>query len=136
VSGAVAYLNDYVAYRPIACWRRDRHTDYYPHEKVRPIPLYLQGAGVTPSKYADLVRPLWNCSPNRTRAAREACFDPQKLDELSLTRAPRPLPPMNQGPNVLFGEWTADDRQRGYLRRFVLRQMTLDTLLTWVTRTP
>jgi hypothetical protein len=40
---------------------------------------------------------------------------------------------VNKRPNVLFGEWdphTIDNG--GNFRRFVLRQMTLDTLLTWV----
>ena len=56
------------------------------------------------------------------------------LDELSFDpRAHDHFHPVNKRPNVLFGEWdphTIDGR--GFYRRFVLRQMTLDTLLTWV----
>jgi hypothetical protein len=48
VAGAIGQLNDYVGYRPIALLETRPNTEYYPHEKVRPIPLYLAGAGVSP----------------------------------------------------------------------------------------
>jgi hypothetical protein len=135
VAGAVAALNDYVGYRPIAVLETRPNTDYYPHEKVRPVPLYIQGAGVTPSKYADLVRPALDLlAKTEPVLLEEASFDPEKLDELAFDpRAHDHFHPVNKRPNVLFGEWdphTIDGR--GYFRRFVLRQMTLDTLLTWV----
>ena len=64
----------------------------------------------------------------------ESSFAPDHLDELAFDpRAHDHFHPVNKRPNVLFGEWdphTIDGR--GYFRRFVLRQMTLDTLLTWV----
>lgn len=135
LGGAVAQLNDYVGYRPIAVLETRPNTDYYPHEKVRPIPLFLQGAGVTPSKYADLVRPALDLlSKTEPVLLEEACFDPQKLDELAFDpRAHDHFHPMNKRPNVLFGEWDSQTiDNRGFYRRFVLRQMTLDTLLTWV----
>ncbi|HUR55062.1 MAG TPA: hypothetical protein VMZ71_13095, partial [Gemmataceae bacterium] len=139
VNGAVALLNDYVGYRPIAVLETRPNTDYYPHEKVRPVPLYLKDAGVTPSKYADLVRPaLELLSKTEPVLLEEACFDPEKLDELAFDpRAHDHFHPVNKRPNVLFGEWdgqTIDNR--GFYRRFVLRQMTLDTLLTWVNPNP
>ncbi len=135
VGGAVAMLNDYVGYRPIAILETRPNTEYYPREKVRPIPVYLQGAGVAAGPYADLIRPalelLLHTEPILLE---EACFDPEKMDELAFDpRAHDHFHPINKRPNVLFGEWdpqTIDNR--GYFRRFVLRQMTLDTLLTWV----
>ncbi|HEY2911083.1 MAG TPA: hypothetical protein VGI99_12600, partial [Gemmataceae bacterium] len=135
VGGAVALLNDYVGYRPIAILETRPNTEYYPHEKVRPIPVYLQGAGVAAGPYADLIRPalelLLHTEPILLE---EACFDPGKMDELAFDpRAHDHFHPINKRPNVLFGDWdphTIDNR--GYFRRFVLRQMTLDTLLTWV----
>ena len=139
VGGAVAHLNDYVGYRPIAVLETRPNTDFYPRERVRPVPLFLQGAGVSPSKYADLVRPaLELLSKTEPVLLEEACFDPLKLDELAFDpRAHDHFHPVNKRPNVLFGEWdgqTIDNR--GFYRRFVLRQMTLDTLLTWVNPRP
>jgi len=135
VAGAVGLLDDYVGYRPIAVLETRPNTDYYPHEKVRPIPVYLQGAGVAPGRYADLVRPALDLlTKTEPVLLDEACFDPDKLDELAFDpRAHDHFHPVNKRPNVLFGEWdphTIDGS--GYYRRFVLRQMTLDALLTWV----
>src|SRR5947209_5363380 len=135
VTGALALLNDYVGYRPIAVLETRPNTEYYPHEKVRPVPVFLKGAGVAPGKYADLVRPaLELLSQTEAVLLEEACFDPDKLDELAFDpRAHDHFHPINKRPNVLFGEWdphTID--AKGFYRRFVLRQMTLDTLLTWV----
>lgn len=135
VAGAVRLLNDYVGYRPIAVLETRPNTDYYPHEKVRPVPLYLKGAGVAPGRYADLLRPALELLTQTTPALLdEACFDPDRLDELAFDpRAHDHFHPINKRPNVLFGEWdphTID--HKGFYRRFVLRQMTLDTLLTWV----
>jgi hypothetical protein len=135
LGGAVSLLNDYVGYRPIAVLETRPNTDYYPHEKVRPVPLFLKGAGVAPGRYVDLIRPalelLLRTDPVLLE---EACFDPDRLDELAFDpRAHDHFHPVNKRPNVLFGEWdphTIDSR--GYFRRFVLRQMTLDTLLTWI----
>jgi hypothetical protein len=139
VGGAVNALNDYVGYRPIAVLETRPNTEYYPHERVRPVPVYLKTAGVAPGKYADLLRPALELL-TKTEAVllEEACFDPEKLDELAFDpRAHDHFHPVNKRPNVLFGEWdpqTIDNR--GFYRRFVLRQMTLDTLLTWVAEGP
>lgn len=135
VGGALALLNDYVGYRPIAVLETRPNTEYYPHEKVRPVPVFLAGAGVGPGPYADLLRPALDLL-TKTDAGllAEACYDPEKLDELAFDpRAHDHFHPINKRPNVLFGEWdphTIDGK--GYYRRFVLRQMTLDTLLSWV----
>ncbi len=135
VTAAVRTLNDFVGYRPIAVLETRPNTDYYPHEKVRPVPLYLKGAGVAPGRYADLLRPAIELLTTTTpELLDEACFDPEKMDELAYDpRAHDHFHPINKRPNVLFGEWdphTID--AKGFYRRFVLRQMTLDTLLTWV----
>ncbi len=135
VSGALDFLNDYVGYRPIAVLETRPNTEYYLHEKVRPVPLYLQGAGVAHGRYADIVRPaLELLAKTDPVLLEEASYTPQHLDELAFDpRAHDHFHPLNKRPNVLFGEWdphTIDGR--GFYRRFVLRQMTLDTLLTWV----
>jgi hypothetical protein len=135
VAGAVAHLNDYVGYRPIALLETRPNTEFFPREKVRPVPLYLKGAGVAPGKYADLVRPALELLARTDPVLLdESSFTPEHLDELAFDpRAHDHFHPVNKRPNVLFGEWdphTIDGR--GYFRRFVLRQMTLDTLLSWV----
>jgi hypothetical protein len=135
VQESLSHLNDYVGYRPIAVLETRSNTEYYPHEKVRPVPVYLREAGVAPGRYADLVRPALELLVN-TEAVflEEACFDPAKLDELAFDpRAHDHFHPINKRPNVLFGEWDPHlIDNSGHYRRFVLRQMTLDTLLTWV----
>lgn len=136
VSEALNFLNDYVGYRPIAILETRPNTEYYAHEKVRPVPLALAGAGVGPGTYADIVRPALKLLEETEPALlEEASFDPKRLDELAFDpRAHDHFHPVNKRPNVLFGEWdphTIDNA--GHFRRFVLRQMTLDTLLTWVT---
>jgi hypothetical protein len=135
VNGAIHLLNDYVGYRPIALLETRPNTDFYPHEKVRPVPIYLKDAGVAMGKYADLIRPaLELLAKTDPVLLEEASFIPDHLDELAFDpRAHDHFHPINKRPNVLFGEWdphTIDNR--GFYRRFVLRQMTLDTLLTWV----
>lgn len=139
VPAAISLLNDYVGYRPIAVLETRPNTEYYPHERIRPVPLFLKDAGVTPSRYADLVRPALDLLARTDPVLLdEASFDPDKLDELAFDpRAHDHFHPVNKRPNVLFGEWdphTIDGR--GFFRRFVLRQMTLDTLLTWVNPGP
>ncbi|HEY1189196.1 MAG TPA: hypothetical protein VGE74_16200, partial [Gemmata sp.] len=136
VAGALNLLNDYVGYRPIAILETRPNTEFYSHEKVRPVPLALAGAGVSPGVYADIVRSALKLLEETEPALlEEASFDPKKLDELAYDpRAHDHFHPVNKRPNVLFGEWdphTIDGA--GFFRRFVLRQMTLDTLLTWVT---
>ena len=135
VAGAIHTLNDYVGYRPIAILETRPNTEFYPHEKVRPVPIYLKGAGVAPGRYADIVRPaLELLAKTDLVLLEEASFTPDHLDELAYDpRAHDHFHPVNKRPNVLFGEWdphTIDGR--GFYRRFVLRQMTLDTLLTWI----
>jgi hypothetical protein len=136
-AAAVAALNDYVGYRPIAVLETRPQTDYYPHEKVCPVPLYFPGSGVAPGRYADLIRPALELVSQTDPALREeACLDPERLEELSLDpRAADHFHPVNKRPNVLFGEWDPHRiDSRGFYRRFVLRQPTLDALLTWIAK--
>ncbi|MEX0977234.1 MAG: hypothetical protein WDZ48_00185, partial [Pirellulales bacterium] len=62
---------------------------------------------------------------------REACFDPELLDELSLD--PRAYDfdhPVNKRPNYHFGQWDPNHIDpQGRYRRFVVQQVTLDVLL-------
>jgi hypothetical protein len=50
VTGALTRLNDYVGHRPVATLETRRH-EPYAHEWVRPVPLYVEGAGVESGRY-------------------------------------------------------------------------------------
>ena len=55
VAGTIQKLNDFVGYRPIALLETRPQTDYYAHEKFRPVPLYLQGVGSCSGRYQGVV---------------------------------------------------------------------------------
>lgn len=136
---ALKFLNDYVGYRPIAILHKRKDRDYYPHEKLRPVPLYLRDVGVGPSRYAAIVaHALELLQQTDPVILEEAAFQWDKLEELAFDpRAHDHFHPINKRPNVLFGEWDPHDIDaQGYYRRFVLRQLTLDTLLSWVEQAP
>ncbi len=46
VRGVLKQLNDFVGHRPIAILETRPKGEPYDHERVRPIPLYIRGAGV------------------------------------------------------------------------------------------
>jgi len=133
--GAITKLNDYVGHRPIALLETRPQTEYYPHEKVRPIPLYLRSAGFAPSRYQPVLEKALELLPLvHPDLLADACFDPDMLDELGLDpRAYDHHHPVNRRPNYLFGEWDAHHIDgRGNYRRFVMRQVTLDALCDWM----
>lgn len=139
LGGALRQLNDYVGYRPIAILHKRKDRDYYPHEKLRPVPLYLRGVGVGPSRYAAVVaHALEFLRLTDPVILEEAAFQWGQLEELAFDpRAHDHFHPINKRPNVLFGEWDPHELDsQGHYRRFVLRQLTLDTLLSWVEQTP
>ncbi len=132
VQAAIDQLDDFVGYRPVAILE-NRSCQPYRHELIRPVPLYIQGAGVSAGPYHDIIRlaidALCTTDPDILRAA---SFEPSRLMELSLD--PRAYDfdhPVNRRPNYHFGGW--DERSinaEGYYDRFVLRQVTLDALLS------
>ena len=132
VERAITQLNDFVGYRPIAILE-NRQCEPYKHEFVRPIPLFVKDAGVSAGPYHDVVtlalKALKETDPDILRSA---SFSLDQLDELALD--PRAYDfdhPVNRRPNYHFGAWDThrigDD---GYYKRFVLRQVTLDALLS------
>ncbi len=138
VQATIQRLNDFVGYRPVAILE-NRRCEPYPHETVRPVPLFVRGAGVSAGPYHHVVslalEVLRQTDPEILAAA---AFDLEQLDELALD--PRAYDfdhPVNRRPNYHFGQW--DERcvsQRGYYTRFVIRQVTLDSLLGRVTDHP
>ena len=131
VGGALRQLNDYVGHRPVAVLENSQRGEIYEHERLRPIPLFLRGAGVASGKYHDLVEralQILDKTPESIRS--DAYFDPSLLDELALD--PRAYDfghPADKRPNYCFGEWDPHhlDNQARY-RRFVVRQILIDGL--------
>jgi hypothetical protein len=133
VDHALETLNDYIGYRPVAVLESDRHMEPYAHERVRPVPLYVKDVGVAPGMYRELLeRALAILAETDPEIRQQAWFDPQLLDELALD--PRAYDfdhPASKRPNHHFGQWDLNHvDNRGYYRRFVLQQMTLDALLS------
>lgn len=131
IEGAIRQLNDFVGYRPVAVLE-GRRLEPYPHEMVRPIPLYIAGVGVTAGPYEQVVNRclsiLRQADPD---ILRRAYFDLNCLDELAID--PRAYDfdhPVNQRPNYHFGQWDPNlIDNSGHYRRFVIQQVTLDALL-------
>jgi hypothetical protein len=136
---AVLALNDYVGYRPIAILETGQPGELDPHERVSPVPLYLAGAEVAPGRYAEIVAPALKLLRETDRdLLDEAMLEPNLMEELALDpRAVDHLHPINKRPNFLFGEWDPHriDGEGNY-RRFVVRQLTIDSLIAWVVPGP
>jgi hypothetical protein len=137
LAGALRQLNDYVGHRPVAILESRPRGEPYDHEKLRPVPLYLQGAGVVPGRYAQLVAAALDVLRSTAAALHtEAHFDLGRLGELAFD--PRPYDhhhPADRRPNYRFGEWDPHlIDQRGFYRRLVVRQLVLDGLLERVER--
>jgi hypothetical protein len=138
-AASVPALCDYVGYRPVAQLETRQAADYFPKEKVCPVPLYLAGAGVAPGRYADLIRPALELLQQTDQSLlEEAGLDPALIEELSVD--PRPVDhfhPVTKRPSSLFGEWDPHRIDgRGNYRRFVVRTVTLDALNKWVETGP
>ncbi len=132
VTGALTQLNDYVGHRPLAILETRPRGEPYSHERVRPIPLYLRGAGTAGGRYQELIaKALEILTATDAAFLAEASFDPKLLEELAVD--PRPYDqghPVNRRPNYIFGEWDPDQMDhQGRYTRFVVRQLVLDALL-------
>ncbi len=132
ITDALASFNDYVGYRPVAVLHSGQRLEPYPHERLRPLPLFIQGAGVATGRYERLIqRTLELLKETDARLLTAAHFDLQSVEELALdVRAYDFDHPVNKRFNYCFGQW--DPHQidnRGNYRRFVLQQVTLDSLV-------
>jgi hypothetical protein len=134
VSAAIDRLNDYVGWRPVAVLENGRLSEPYPHERVRPIPLFLAGVGAAHGRYGEMVGTALEILRRAPPALlRQADFDPDLLEELAVDpRAFDFLHPAASRPNYLFGMWDpARIDENGCYRRMVLQQVTLDGILSW-----
>src|SRR4029079_17172157 len=105
-------------------------------EWLAPIPLYVENVGVATGPYEQVIeRALSILKSTDPNILRQAWFDPAQLSELSLDpRAYEFDHPASKRPNHHFGQWDANSvDNRGFYRRFVMQQITLDALLARVT---
>ena len=131
---ALASLNDYVGWRPVAVLENERLSEPYPHERVRPLPLFVAGAGVAHGRYARLIAGALEILGQAPQAlANQADFDLAMLEELAVDpRAFYFLHPAASRPNYLFGLWDPDRiDSRGWYRRLVVQQATLEGIRSW-----
>ncbi|MGL4513975.1 MAG: hypothetical protein ACRCT8_12865 [Lacipirellulaceae bacterium] len=135
VEAARDRFDDYLGYRPIAVLETNQKLEPYRHEWLRPIPLYVESAGVASGPYRELVglalETLHACDPDLLRAA---WFDPTLVEELAVD--PRAYDfdhPVHKRPNHHFGQWDPNRIDAsGNFRRFVLQPIVLEALLARV----
>ena len=131
---AIGTLNDYVGWRPVAVLENERLSEPYPHERVRPLPLFVAGAGVAHGRYSGLISGALEILQQAPQAlTNQADFDLSMLEELAVDpRAFDFLHPAASRPNYLFGLWDPDRIDgRGWYRRLVVQQATLEGIRSW-----
>ena len=135
-NAAFEKLNNYLGHRPIATLET-RKVEAYPQEWIRPIPIYVRGAGLATGCYRDIVeRAIQFLSQTDESILQAAHFDPERLDELAID--PRAFDfdhPANKRPNYHFGQWDEHSvDNEGYFHRFVIHDVTLAGLSDRVNR--
>ena len=55
VHGAIFLLNDFIGHRPLAVLANEQECEPYPHERIRPIPLFVKESSVAPGRYQELI---------------------------------------------------------------------------------
>jgi hypothetical protein len=134
VTKAIDRVNDYVGWRPVAVLENGRLSAPYPHERVRPVPLFIAGAGPAHGRYRDLVAgAIEILAVTPPPLLRQADFDLDALEELAFDpRAFDFMHPAASRPNYLFGLWDPSRiDEQGRFRRLVVQQATLDGILSW-----
>lgn len=129
---AIAQLNDYIGHRPVAALESQK-IEPYAHEWVRPVPLYVADAGIAAGRYREVVEATLDLLRQTDNdILREACLAPELLDELAVD--PRAYDfdhPVNKRPNYHFGQWDPHHiDNRGFYRRYIVQQVTLDSLMS------
>jgi hypothetical protein len=135
VSGALERLNDFVGYRPLAVLENGRQMEPYPHERLRPVPVYLRDAGTAHGPYHELIeRTITFLLETPAEILRESHFDLDQLEELAVdVRAHDHTHPVTKRTNYTFGEWDPHRIDtKGRYTRFVVRKIVLDSLLSWM----
>jgi hypothetical protein len=139
VAAVLNRLNDFVGHRPIAILETRQQGEPYEHERHRPLPLYLRGAGVAFGRYHDVIeRAVQILRDTDPGLLSEACFQIERLEEMAVDlRAYDHGHPANRRPNYVFGEWDPHQIDNsGRYRRYVIRNITLDALMDRVENAP
>ncbi len=136
-AGALKQLNDFLGHRPVAVLETGQQMQPYAHERFRPIPLFIKGAGPASGRYHDLVAgalEILGKMPGDILAA--TYFDPALMDEMALdVRAYDHGHPVYKRTNYTFGEWDPHCLDvSGRFRRFVVRSIILDALCDWIAK--
>ena len=134
IAESLSVVNDYLGHRPVAVLTSQK-IEPYENEWVAPTPVYLSDVGTSVGRYERLVQQtveiLKATDPNILNAA---LFDPENLDQLCID--PRAFDfdhPVNKRPNHHFGTWDEQHvNNEGFYFRFIVHQVTLDSLLARV----
>ena len=131
VKDAIQNLNDFVGYRPVPVLESRRH-EAYPHEKIRPIPLFIRGAGPVANEQGSVLKIAMQILQQTDQSIlADAAFYLENLEELAVD--PRAYDfdhPANKRPNHLYGMWDPHRiNQQGKYERFVVQHVTLDALM-------
>ncbi|HEV8070509.1 MAG TPA: hypothetical protein VGP76_22535 [Planctomycetaceae bacterium] len=135
INGTLGKLNDFIGYRPLPVLENGRQMEPYPHERFRPVPLYLRDAGAAHGPYHVLIdRTIAFLRETPVEILRDSHFDPAQMEELALdVRAHDHTHPVTKRTNYTFGEWDPHRIDtKGSYTRFVLRKIVLDALLDWI----
>src|SRR5690606_34230945 len=132
IGSAIGRLNDYIGHRPVAVLETQK-LEPYPHEWVRPIPIYVRGAGVSVGYFmrvVELALDFLKSAPEDVLTPAQFHFD--QMEELAID--PRAYDfdhPVNKRPNYHFGQWDPHSiDQHGRYNRFVIQEVTLDALMS------
>ncbi|MEM9410109.1 MAG: hypothetical protein AAGA30_03280, partial [Planctomycetota bacterium] len=135
-SAVVSKINNFIGHRPVATLESQK-IEPYGNEWIAPVPVYLDSVGVAFGKYHAIIEIAID-TLRRTDPVilRDAWFSMEQLKELAID--PRAFDfdhPINKRPNHHFGQW--DEHQidgKGFFDRFIVHQVTLDSLLDRVER--
>ncbi len=133
--GALDSLNDFLGFRPVAVLENNQKMEPYPHERFRPIPVYLRGVGAGQGPYQELfARTIEFLQTTPVNILQAAYFDFDRVDEIACdVRAHDHNHPVYKRTNYMFGEWDPHlIDTKGNFRRFVVRKIILDSLLHWI----
>lgn len=137
VNAALADLNNFLGYRPVAVLENGRKSEVYDHEQHAPLPIFVRDAGVASGRYKEIVSTALELLRDTAEEIRSASyFDFDRLDVLSIDlRAHDHTHPANKRTNYMFGEWDPHTLDvDGLFRRFVVRKIILDALVAWIER--
>lgn len=138
IQSAIDRLDNFVGYRPVAMLE-NRRCYPYRNEFVCPIPLYVAGVGVSSGPYREIITLAIEVLKQTDPAIlRSASFHPERLQQLCLD--PRAYDfdhPVNRRPNYHFGGWDEGTIDAdGFFYRFVIREVTVDALISRIKEEP